>query len=102
MNGAQVLQAAIIGNAPTAWTIAATGDFNGDGKSDILWRDTGGNVTMWFLNGAQVSSAAGVGNVSTVWSIQESMPTDAAVDDCRSDRALCFEINFSLRQGQDG
>jgi hypothetical protein len=38
--------------------------------SDILWRDTNGNVAMWFMSGAQVSSAAGVGNLSTVWSIQ--------------------------------
>jgi len=25
------------------WTIAKVGDFNGDGKADLLWRDTSGN-----------------------------------------------------------
>ena len=25
---------------PTNWAIVGTGDYNGDGKSDILWRDT--------------------------------------------------------------
>ena len=71
MNGAQVLQSAVIGNAaPDIWKIAATGDFDGDGKSDILWRDNSGNVAIWFLNGAQVSSSAGVGNAPAVWSIQ--------------------------------
>jgi hypothetical protein len=47
-----------------------TGDFNGDGKSDILWQDTSGNVAIWFMNGAHLLQSAGVGNVPTVWSIQ--------------------------------
>lgn len=35
-----------------AWTLVATGDFNGDGKSDIVWRhsETGANV-VWFMDG---------------------------------------------------
>jgi hypothetical protein len=37
MNGAQVTQAAAVGSAPTSWSIVETGDYNGDGKSDILW-----------------------------------------------------------------
>jgi len=68
MNGAQVTSLGV-GNAPTVWSIVETGDFNGDGKSDILWHDTSGNVAIWFMNSAQVTSA-GVGNAPTVWSIQ--------------------------------
>jgi|SRR5215831_17433385 len=37
--------------------------------SDILWRDTSGNVVIWLMNGAQVLQVAGVGNAPTVWSI---------------------------------
>jgi len=55
---------------PSNWSIAETGDFNSDGKSDILWRDTSGNVAIWFMNGVQVARSAGVGTVPTVWSIQ--------------------------------
>jgi hypothetical protein len=70
MNGAQVTQAAGVGNAsPNVWKIVGTGDFNGDGKSDILWQDTSGNVAMWFMDGAQVIGSAGVGTVPNVWSI---------------------------------
>jgi hypothetical protein len=50
--------------------MVGTGDFNGDGKSDLLWRDSSGNVTVWFMNGTQLSQSAGVGNAPTVWSIQ--------------------------------
>jgi hypothetical protein len=50
--------------------VAETGDFNGDGKSDILWQDTSGKVAIWFMNGTQVAQSAGVGTVPTVWSIQ--------------------------------
>lgn len=32
---------------PLTWHIAATGDFNGDGRVDILWRDDSGTVTDW-------------------------------------------------------
>jgi hypothetical protein len=45
-------------------------DFNGDGKSDIVWRDTSGDVAIWLMNGAQVLQAGGVGTApAAVWSI---------------------------------
>jgi len=43
-----------VGNVPTTWSIVGTGDFNGDGKWDILWRDTSGNVAIWEMNGTTV------------------------------------------------
>jgi hypothetical protein len=55
---------------PLVWSVAQTGDYDRDGKSDILWRDTSGNVSLWFMNGGQVTSSAGLGNVSTIWTIQ--------------------------------
>ena len=51
------------------WFVAETGDFNGDGKSDILWR-SGSNGTpagvaaIWFMNGATISQSAQLGDVS--------------------------------------
>lgn len=40
-----------------AWSVAATGDYDGDGKLDILWRNnaTGGNY-ITFMNGAALKS----------------------------------------------
>jgi FG-GAP repeat len=56
---------------PSNWSIALTGDFNGDGKTDILWRDSStGTVVIWFMNGVQVASTASLGAVGTDWTIQ--------------------------------
>src|SRR5260370_36654986 len=69
MNGPTVLNpnAAGVGNVPTTWSIVGTGDFNGDGKCDILWRDTSGNIAIWEMNGTTVlnPNTAGVGKVAT-------------------------------------
>jgi hypothetical protein len=70
MNGAAATSAGGLGNIPTTWSIVQTGDYNGDGMADILWRDTSGNIAMWFMNGTTVASTAGVGNVQTNWTVQ--------------------------------
>ncbi len=57
------------GTSQRAWSIIGTGDFDGDGMSDIVWRDTLGNTSIWLMNGAAVASAGGLGNVPTTWSI---------------------------------
>jgi hypothetical protein len=39
----------------TSWTVVATGDYNGDGKSDIFFRKTDGTNYVWHVNGAVIS-----------------------------------------------
>jgi phospholipase/lecithinase/hemolysin len=46
-----------------------THDFNGDGKSDILWQDNSGTVGMWLMNDASIANASVLGNVAANWSI---------------------------------
>jgi hypothetical protein len=33
------------------WQVVGVGDFNGDGRSDILWRHTNGQVAIWHMAG---------------------------------------------------
>ena len=43
-----------LGSVPTNWHIAGTGDFNGDGMSDILWRNDAGVVAIWDMNDGMI------------------------------------------------
>ncbi len=46
-----------------------THDFNGDGKSDILWRSNGNNIALWLMNSNSVLQSAGLATVPATWSI---------------------------------
>jgi hypothetical protein len=53
----------------SAWQIEGIGDFNGDGKSDILWRHTDGTLAIWFMDGTTFTSG-GVALVPSAWQIK--------------------------------
>ena len=51
--------------ADTAWKVAGTGDFNGDAKADIVWRNSStGEVYVWLMNGTTLSSHGSVFTLS--------------------------------------
>jgi Ca2+-binding RTX toxin-like protein len=39
------------------WNPIAIGDFNGDGRDDLLWRDNGNQVAVWLMNGFTMQSS---------------------------------------------
>jgi hypothetical protein len=53
------------------WSIAGVGDFDGDGKPDILWRNgTTGENAIWLMNGVTFSSSVSINTVpGSDWSI---------------------------------
>ena len=60
-----------VGPAPSPWTIAETGDFNGDNKTDILWyNSTSGQLIIWLLNGASVIGTGSPGTAPSPWQLQ--------------------------------
>ena len=38
-------------NPGPSWKVVGTGDFNGDGHSDILWQNANGQASVWEMNG---------------------------------------------------
>jgi len=59
-------------SAPTSWHIAATGDFNGDGRDDILFRNDNGAITSWLgtANGGWFDNYQNAGtSAPTSWHI---------------------------------
>jgi FG-GAP-like repeat len=60
-----------------------TGDFNGDGQSDILWQNTGGQVSIWEMNNNTLIGGGTVGaNPGPVW---QAIGTGDFNDDGKSD-----------------
>jgi FG-GAP-like repeat len=50
--------------------ISYSGDFNGDGKQDILWRNSQtGEVRIWYMDGTTISADDYVDTVSLDWKI---------------------------------
>lgn len=48
-------------NLPASWIIGGTGDFNRDGKTDIIWRNNAAALTdIWFMDGTTLLSSVGL------------------------------------------
>ncbi len=63
MNGSSILSSDAITSGGVAvtpdasWSVAGIGDFNGDGRRDVLWRNTSGEVSAWLMNGSSIATS---------------------------------------------
>ncbi|MGL5066047.1 MAG: FG-GAP repeat domain-containing protein, partial [Microcoleus sp.] len=56
-------------SATTNWQVQGTGDFNGDGTTDIFWRDSSnGSHSMWQMN-ANTPTYLPVISATTNWEV---------------------------------
>src|SRR5262245_748280 len=78
---------------PATCTLASQfGDFNGDGRDDLLFRrDSDGLLSQYLMNGLQIASAQLLGAVGTDWTL-------AAVADFNGDRGA----DLLFRRASDG
>jgi serralysin len=67
INGIDINASASLGNPGPSWHVKGTGDFNGDGFSDILWQNSSGAVAIWEMNGTNVIASASIGNPGPAW-----------------------------------
>jgi hypothetical protein len=70
MDGTSVTSSVGLGTLSTDWRLIGTADFNGDGSSDLLWRNTmTGQISVWLISGVTVTASLNVGTVSLDWHI---------------------------------
>jgi G8 domain/FG-GAP-like repeat len=73
MNGVAIASTVgLLGPDPN-WSVSHTADFNGDGKADLLWRNTNGAVTIWTMNGITRTAAAGVLGPDANWRVAQTL-----------------------------
>ena len=56
---------------PAGWHVDGTGDFNGDGRSDVLLRHDNGSITEWLgqAGGNFTWNAAATYGLGTAWHV---------------------------------
>jgi hypothetical protein len=70
MNGLTITSVGFPGSASTEFEIVGVGDVNGDGKADLVWRNTSdGNTAVWLMNGATILSTGFPGGVPLAWQL---------------------------------
>jgi FG-GAP-like repeat len=77
-----VKEAATLGTVPAEWKVAGLGDFDGDGRFDILWRHDAGGLALWLMDGTSVRQGIGLGTVAADWNIAGIGDFDG---DCKAD-----------------
>ena len=75
MNGNEV-NGAFTNALDGAWTLAAAGDFNGDGKTDLLWRHASGLNAVWQMDGATVMDGAFTNSLDSAWTSRPNPATN--------------------------
>ena len=56
-------------DAPTCRMASGLSDFGGDGRSDLLFRRTDGQLTLYQMNGLQIASNQAIGAIGVDWTL---------------------------------
>jgi hypothetical protein len=72
MSGSSVSGGGYVSSAPDPWYLSPYfGDFNGDGRDDLLWQTLDGSVATWLMNGT-TQSGGFVASVGDSWLLKDT------------------------------
>jgi hypothetical protein len=69
--GASAVQSTLSG-----WSVQGLGDLNGDGTSDIVWRDASGNVFAWLMKQTWNVETLPIANLASTWALRAMADTN--------------------------
>jgi hypothetical protein len=67
MNGTTVASQASLAGPGLTWHVVGSGDFNADGKADIMFQNIDGTPQIWTMNGATVTSQTTLPDPGIAW-----------------------------------
>jgi hypothetical protein len=62
MNGTNVIGGGSVGNPGPSRHVMGTGDYNGAGRTDILFQNTSGAVAIWEISGTTMTGGGTLAN----------------------------------------
>lgn len=68
MDGSTTLSAKTINGVGAGYSVAATGDFNGDGRTDMVWTSSARDLYLWLASGTGFVSTQ-VGTYPSGWTV---------------------------------
>jgi hypothetical protein len=95
MNGATVASAKALATLPAGWVVVGSGDFDGDGSTDLLLRKNNA-LAIWFISTNGAVTSKNVGNLAAAWSVDltgdfsSNGRTDLLFTNVNGARALWF------------
>jgi hypothetical protein len=70
MSGTTFPSSGSLGYVTSDWSIQGVGDYDGSGRSGILWRNsTTEQVYVWLTNGTTLASSGSPGTPDATWQI---------------------------------
>ncbi|RAI54071.1 FG-GAP-like repeat-containing protein [Roseicella frigidaeris] len=69
MDGLAGIGGGVVGTVDASWAVVGMGDFDGDGRADILWQNADSAVSIWRMDGTQYLGGGTIATPGVGWSV---------------------------------